>query len=85
MRKKKSNDFKIGEIVVYPKHGVGEIIKVKNMEIANIKAKLLVIDKSKNNMFLVYDNFDTILKWKVIYDIKADHLLKDLMQTLTYI
>ena len=30
---------------------------------ANIKAKLLVIDKSKNNMFLVYDNFDTILKW----------------------
>ena len=30
---------------------------------SNIKAKLLVIDKSKNNMFLVYDNFDTILKW----------------------
>ena len=28
MKKKKNNDFKIGEIVVYPKHGVGEIKKM---------------------------------------------------------
>ena len=29
----------------------------------DIKAKLLVIDKSNKNLFLVYDNFNTILKW----------------------
>ena len=25
--------FKIGEIVVYPKHGVGEITKIENMSV----------------------------------------------------
>ena len=29
----------------------------------DIKAKLLVIDKSDKNLFLVYDNFETLLKW----------------------
>ena len=29
--------FKNGETVVYPKHGVGEIIKIESMEIASIK------------------------------------------------
>ena len=29
----------------------------------DIKAKLLVIDKSNKNLFLVYDNFETLLKW----------------------
>ena len=37
MPPKKNTEFKIGEIVVYPKHGVGEISKIENMEIANIK------------------------------------------------
>ncbi len=27
MKTKKNSEFKIGEIVVYPKHGVGEITK----------------------------------------------------------
>ena len=39
MIKKKYNDFKIGEIVVYPMHGVGEIMKIDSMEVSNIKAK----------------------------------------------
>ena len=43
MKKKKINDFKIGEIVVYPKHGVGEIIKIENMEIGSIKTKFYVV------------------------------------------
>ena len=30
---KKIAQFKIGETVVYPKHGVGEVIKIENMEI----------------------------------------------------
>ena len=29
MVKKKNKEFKIGEIVVYPKHGVGEIVKIE--------------------------------------------------------
>ena len=41
--KKKNNEFKIGEIVVYPKHGVGEIIKIENMEIGSIKTKFYVV------------------------------------------
>ena len=35
MKRKKKSEFKIGETVVYPKHGVGEITKIENMEISN--------------------------------------------------
>ena len=31
MKKNKKNEFKLGEIVVYPKHGVGEIINTEMM------------------------------------------------------
>ena len=40
---KKNLEFKIGEIVVYPKHGVGEIINIENMEISSIKTKFYVV------------------------------------------
>ena len=43
MSKKKNNGFKIGEIVVYPKHGVGEIVKIESMEVAGIKTKFYVV------------------------------------------
>ena len=43
MAKKKNKDFKIGEVVVYPKHGVGEIIKIESMEVAGIKTKFYVV------------------------------------------
>jgi len=43
MKNKKKNEYKIGEIVVYPKHGVGEIIKIENMEISSIKTKFYVV------------------------------------------
>ena len=43
MNKKKNNQFKIGEIVVYPKHGVGEITKLESMELANIKTKFYIV------------------------------------------
>ena len=33
MNPKKNNEFKIGEIVVYPKHGVGEIQKIESLNI----------------------------------------------------
>ena len=43
MKTKKSSEFKVGEIVVYPKHGVGEITKIENMEISNIKTSFYVV------------------------------------------
>ena len=39
----KNIDFKIGDTVVYPKHGVGEIINLEIMEISNIKTKFYVV------------------------------------------
>ena len=39
MKNTKKSEFKLNEVVVYPKHGVGEIIKIENMEIANIKTQ----------------------------------------------
>ena len=43
MNAKKNIEFKIGEIVVYPKHGVGEIMRIENMEIASIKTQFYVV------------------------------------------
>ena len=43
VKKKNNKEFKIGEIVVYPKHGVGEIVKIESMEVAGIKTKFYVV------------------------------------------
>ena len=51
MKSKKNTDFKVGEIVVYPKHGVGEITKIENMEVANIK--LASMSKWNNQNWLL--------------------------------
>ena len=50
MKNKKNPEFKIGEIVVYPKHGVGEIIKIESMEIANIKTKFYVVKMEQSKL-----------------------------------
>ena len=43
MNAKKNIEFKIGETVVYPKHGVGEIINLETMDISSIKTKFYVV------------------------------------------
>ena len=43
MNAKKNIEFKIGEIVVYPKHGVGEIIRIETMEVSSIKTRFYVV------------------------------------------
>ena len=50
MPTKKNNEFKIGEIVVYPKHGVGEITKTESMEIAKIKTKFYVVKMEQSKL-----------------------------------
>ena len=50
MTNKKNNEFKIGEIVVYPKHGVGEITKIEHMEISSIKTKFYVVKMEQSKL-----------------------------------
>ena len=50
MSKKKNLEFKIGETVVYPKHGVGEIIKVESMEISSIKTQFYVVKMEQSKL-----------------------------------
>ena len=52
MKAKKNYEFKIGEIVVYPKHGVGEITNIENMEISNIKTSFYVVKMEQSKLII---------------------------------
>jgi len=52
VKSKKSMDFHPNEYVVYPAHGVGQIISVEEQEIAGIKMELFVISFDKDKMTL---------------------------------
>ena len=52
MKKKNKTEFKVGEIVVYPKHGVGEITKIENMEVANIKTSFYVVKMEQSKLII---------------------------------
>jgi CarD family transcriptional regulator len=44
--------FKTGESIVYPAHGVGQIVAIENQEVAGHKLELFVIDFLKDKMRL---------------------------------
>ena len=46
----KKIEFKIGDTVVYPKHGVGEIKNIESMEIANIKTTFYVVKMEQSKL-----------------------------------
>ena len=46
----KKIEFKTGETVVYPKHGVGEIVKIESMEIASIKTMFYVVKMEQSKL-----------------------------------
>ena len=50
MNAKKNKEFKIGEVVVYPKHGVGEIMKIESMEVSSIKTKFYVVKMEQSKL-----------------------------------
>tara|TARA_B100000963_G_scaffold335788_1_gene330247 strand:+ start:428 stop:931 length:504 start_codon:yes stop_codon:yes gene_type:complete len=52
MKNKKGSEFKIGETVVYPKHGVGEITKIEIMEISNIKTTFYVVKMEQSKLVI---------------------------------
>ncbi len=46
------SEFRTGEQIVYPAHGVGKIVRVENQEVAGIKLELFVIMFEKDKMTL---------------------------------
>ena len=52
MGKKKKDVFNIGELVVYPKHGVGEIKAVSSLEISKIKTKYYIIQMEQAKLLI---------------------------------
>ena len=52
MKGKKNKEFKLGETVVYPKHGVGEITNIENMEIADIKTSFYVVKMEQSKLII---------------------------------
>ena len=44
--------FKTGEYIVYPAHGVGQIVSIDEQEVAGHKLDLFVIDFQKDKMRL---------------------------------
>ena len=47
---KKTAQFKIGETVVYPKHGVGEVMRIETMEVASIKTNFYVVKMEQSKL-----------------------------------
>jgi CarD family transcriptional regulator len=48
----KKPSFKVGELVVYPAHGVGKISNIEEQEIAGIKLELYIVDFEKEKLRL---------------------------------
>jgi CarD family transcriptional regulator len=48
----RKHEFRIGDFVVYPTHGVGRIQKIDEQEVAGIKLELFVIGFEKDKMIL---------------------------------
>ncbi len=49
---KKKHDFRPNEYVVYPAHGVGQIISIEEQEVAGLTLELFVISFEKDKMTL---------------------------------
>lgn len=52
MSKTKTPEFRANEYVVYPAHGVGQIVSIEEQEIAGLKLELFVISFEKDKMTL---------------------------------
>ena len=52
MSKSKKPDFRPNEYVVYPAHGVGQIVSIEEQQVAGISVELFVISFEKDKMTL---------------------------------
>jgi CarD family transcriptional regulator len=48
----KKHTFKVGELIVYPAHGVGKVIQIEEQEIAGAKLELYIVDFEKEKLRL---------------------------------
>jgi CarD family transcriptional regulator len=48
----KKMSFKVGELIVYPAHGVGKITNIEEQEIAGVKLELYIVDFEKEKLRL---------------------------------
>jgi len=60
-KKKNTNDFKVGDMVVYPSHGVGQISSIDNMNIDKTKIQYFSIQMEQDNLVLKVP-FDKVSK-----------------------
>ncbi len=52
MTKSKKSEFRPNDFVVYPAHGVGQIVSIESQEIAGIELEMFVISFEKDKMTL---------------------------------
>ena len=52
MTKTQNNEFRPNDFIVYPAHGVGQILSIEEQDIAGIKLELFVISFAKDKMTL---------------------------------
>ena len=52
MIKKNEQGFKVGDVVVYPKHGVGEIKSISTLEIDKMKTKFFTIQMEQAKLII---------------------------------
>ena len=51
-KNKKNTEFKIGDTVVYPKHGVGEVSKIETLEVSSIKTNFYVVKMEQSKLII---------------------------------
>ncbi|MDP6565899.1 MAG: CarD family transcriptional regulator [Alphaproteobacteria bacterium] len=49
---KRKNGFSINDFVVYPTHGVGQIVGIEDQEVAGMQLKLFIVEFEKEKMTL---------------------------------
>ena len=76
MKVKRNHSFKIGETVVYPKHGVGEIINIEAMEVLSIKTHFYVVkmEQAKLTIRVPIDKQDEVGLRKISTKKKIDEI-----------
>ena len=45
-----NKEFKVGDVAVYPAHGVGKIMQIEEQEIAGAKLELYIVDFEKEKL-----------------------------------
>lgn len=53
MSKRENTDFRVGDLIVYPAHGVGRIISIREEELYGVRAEMIVITMEREGLRLM--------------------------------